>query len=64
MSKHVFTAEERRRGGIARSSMPSFPEHCSNAFELLKAKRPDCWRWIYKHRVSPHMQAKEVKENV
>ncbi len=56
--RHKFTKEECQRGGKARAQMPGFQEHQERAFEQLKAKRPDCWRWIYKHRVRPYMESK------
>ena len=58
MPRHQFTREEARLGGKKRAAMPGFAQHQSDAFEMLKARRPDCWRWIYKHRVKPYMQAK------
>lgn len=55
---HRFTHDEAVRAGKKRAQMADFSEHQSDAFEMLKAKRPDCWRWIYKHRVKPYMQGK------
>jgi hypothetical protein len=56
--RHKFTREENRAGGKKRAQLPDFQEHQEKAFEMLKAKRPDCWRWIYKHRVKPYMESK------
>lgn len=55
MPKHVFTPDERQRG---HDKTVHVTEHQERAFEALKAKRPDCWRWIYKNRVKPYMQGK------
>lgn len=56
---HKFTHEQAVAAGKKRASMPDFQEHQERAFEMLKAKRPDCWRWIYKNRVKPYMQGKK-----
>jgi hypothetical protein len=61
MPRHRFSHEEAVAAGKKRAAMPDFPQHQSEAFEMLKAKRPDCWRWIYKHRVKPYMQAKQAR---
>lgn len=55
---HTFTREERKKGGQNRQKLPDAQQHQERAFESLKAKRPDCWRWIYKHRVRPYMEGK------
>ena len=60
--RHVFTQEQRKLGGQNRQKLPDAQAHQEEAFEMLKAKRPDCWRWIYNHRVAPHMQAKVVSK--
>jgi len=63
MSRHVFTKEECSRGGITRSQMPDFPEHCENAYEILKWKRPDAALYILRQRVAPYMAAKAARRN-
>ena len=60
--RHVFTQEQRKLGGQNRQKLPDAQAHQEEAFEMLKAKRPDCWRWIYNHRVAPHMQARGVSK--
>ncbi len=56
--RHQFTSEERKLGGQRRQQREDAQAHQEEAFEMLKAKRPDCWRWIYRNRVAPHMQMK------
>lgn len=56
---HKFTHEEAVKGGKARQQLPDAQEHQEKAFEQLKAKRPDCWRWIYRNRVKPYMEGKK-----
>ena len=38
--RHVFTREERRRGGLARSQQPDFVEACRKGFEVTMETHP------------------------
>ena len=58
-----FSHDEAVAAGKKRAQMADFQEHQEKAFEQLKAKRPDCWRWIYKHRVKPYMEGKNNGSN-
>jgi len=62
MARHEFTKEECSRGGKKRAAMLDFDRHCEFAYGMLQAKRPDCWRWIYRNRVAPYMQSKQEKQ--
>jgi len=57
--RHQFTREECQKGRKKQGKHPEFSEIQSRKFELLKATRPDCWRWVYKHRVKPYMEGKK-----
>jgi hypothetical protein len=57
--RHQFTKEEAKAAGKKRAQLPDFQKHQEEAFEMLKAKRPDCWRWIYNNRVKPYMESKQ-----
>ena len=62
MPRHQFTKEERSKGGKARAAMPDFSEHCENAYEALKWKRPDAALYILRQKIAPYMAAKQQRQ--
>ncbi len=54
MARHILTPEERQRGGKTRASQDSFREHCANAYEILKFKRPDVAMKILEKKIRPY----------
>ncbi len=44
-----------------RAAMPGFPEHCEDAYEMLKFKRPDAALYILRQKIAPYMAAKQAK---
>ena len=59
MSRHVFTPEERRRGGKTRASQPSFREHCARAYEALQAKYGAASLYILRAYIQPYYEQKK-----
>lgn len=49
MSRHIFTADERSRGGKARAAQPDYREMCQKGFSATLDKHPFFARkWLKK----------------
>ncbi len=60
---HRFTHDEAVAAGKKRAAMPGFSEHCENAYESLKWKRPDAALYILRQKIAPYMAAKAARKN-
>lgn len=58
--RHVFTQEERLRGGQNRMKREDAQQHQEHAYQMLQLKNPGVAMWIYEQKVKPHMQRKQT----
>lgn len=61
MPRHVFTVEERQRGGKARANQPSFVEACRLGFAATKAAHPYYVRHEVSKKIEPNKQARKAQ---